>query len=442
MPVLRNPSGNPNAPAQHNQPSRKGRKAWRKNVDVTEVQKGLEDLNEEIIQGGVIAEKDSGDLFILDTVGDAANTKRVHKIKGLKADEIIAARSAVPAITSKKRSGDKTTDGILPVKRQRTNYVTHKELARIKKVADGHHESTVEVVDASYDPWAMDVTPTAAGATQEKKPNEWAVLEPPKAKTPSTLAKKPISLAANGKKIPAVAKPAGGFSYNPVVTDYITRLEQEGEKVVEAERKRLEAEAADLQKQMAAARSAAEAEAAEARADLSEWDEDSAWEGLESDAEGVVTKRPKRKTPAQRNKAKRRKEEERRKKHDAASVRKEQQAKHIKELAEAVEQRQQELALQKLEMSDGESDGNDMELRRRQLGKFKLPEKDLELVLPDELQESLRRLKPEGNLLKDRYRSLLVRGRMEARRKIPFRKQAKVKFTEKWTHKDFDITKL
>ncbi|KUI55218.1 hypothetical protein VP1G_02584 [Cytospora mali] len=440
MPVLRGATGNPNAPQQHSQPSRKGKKAWRKNVDVTQVQKGLEDLNEEIIQGGVIAEKESDDLFILDTVGNAANVKKVPKVKGLKADEIIAARSAVPAVSSKKRSGDKTTDGLLPVKRQRTNYVTRKELSRIKKVADGHHESTVEVVDAAYDPWAMDVTPTA-GAVEKPQKNEW-IPETIRAKVPSTLAKKPISLAANGKQVPAVAKPAGGYSYNPVVTDYINRLEEEGEKAVEAERKRLEAEAADLMKQEAAARSAAEAEAAEAKAEMSEWDEDSAWEGLESEAEGVMAKRPKRKTPAQRNKAKRRKEEERQKKHDAAAKRKEQQAKHIKELAEAVELKQQELALQKMEMSDGESEGNDMELRRRQLGKFKLPEKDLELVLPDELQESLRRLKPEGNLLKERYRSLLVRGRLEARRKIPFRKQAKVKFTEKWTHKDFDITKL
>ncbi|KAK7748934.1 hypothetical protein SLS53_000959 [Cytospora paraplurivora] len=441
MPVLKGATGNPNAPQQHSQPSRKGKKAWRKNVDVTEVQTGLENLNEEIIQGGVIAEKESTDLFVLDTLGDKANVKKVPKVKGLKADEIIAARSAVPAVSSKKRSGDKTTDGILPVKRQRTNYVTKKELSRIKKVADGHHESTVEVVDASYDPWAMDVTPTATAVNKVQERNEW-IPELVKAKTPSTLAKKPISLAANGKQIPAVAKPAGGYSYNPVVTDYLTRLEEEGEKAVEVERKRLEAEEADRKKQEAAARSAAEAEAAEAKAELSEWDEDSAWEGVESDAEGVLTKRPKRKTPAQRNKAKRRKEAERLARHQAASLRKEQQAKHIKELAEAVEERQRELTLQKMEMSDGESDGNELELRRRQLGKFKLPEKDLELVLPDELQESLRRLKPEGNLLKERYRSLLVRGRLEARRKIPFRKQAKVKWTEKWTHKDFDITKL
>lgn len=276
---------------------------------------------------------------------------------------------------------------------------------------------------------------------QKQDKNEW-IQEPDRAKAPSTLAKKPITLSANGKAVPAVPKPAGGYSYNPVVTDYMSRVEKEGEKALEAERKRREAAEAEQRRQEAAARSAAEAEAAEARAELSEWDEDSAWEGFESEAEGVNAKRPKRKTPAQRNKVKRRKAEEGRLKHEAAMKKKEVQARRIKELVEEVEQRRQELAVQKMEMSDGESEGNDEELRRRQLGKFKLPEKDLELVLPDELQESLRLLKPEGNLLKDRYRSMLVRGKMEARRKIPFHKKAKVKFTEKWTHKDFDISRI
>lgn len=267
------------------------------------------------------------------------------------------------------------------------------------------------------------------------------MAEPPKAKAPSTLAKKPVTLAANGKSVPAVKKPDGGYSYNPVVTDYMTRLERESEKAVEAERQRQEAEEADRLRQEASARSAAEAEAAEAKAELSEWDEDSAWEGS-SEAEGISVKRPKRKTPAQRNKVKRRKAEEGRLKHEANLRKVEQQAKRIKEITEQVEQRQMALAVQKMEMSDGEDEGNDEELRRKQLGRFKLPEKDLELLLPDELQDSLRLLKPEGNLLKDRYRSLLVRGKLEARQNRPFHRQAKVKFTEKWTHKDFDIEKL
>lgn len=386
---------------------------------------------------GVIAEKESSELFTLDVAGDAELTKRFskHVKKGLKADEIIAQRSAVPAVSLRKRPGDKTTDGILPVKRQRTTYVTHKELTRIKKVADGHHDQTVAVVDAEYDVWAE--------PEEEPKSEEEAafVRKAEKVKKPKTLGQQPISLAASGKAIPAVPKPKGGHSYNPAFTDYQDRLIEESEKAVEAERKRLEELEAERIKMEAAARSAAEAEAAEARADLSEWEDDSAWEGFESAGEelSVKVKRPRRKTQAERNRINRRKEEERKAKHEAAMKRKRAQEERIKQIALEVAEKERQMALEKVEMSDASEEGDDLELRRRQLGKFKLPEKDLELVLPDELQDSLRLLKPEGNLLKDRYRSMLVRGKMESRRKIPFRKQAKTKVTEKWTYKDFSI---
>ena len=39
------------APQQHKQPSRKGKKAWRKNVDVTDIQVGLDEAREEVING-------------------------------------------------------------------------------------------------------------------------------------------------------------------------------------------------------------------------------------------------------------------------------------------------------------------------------------------------------------------------------------------------------
>ncbi|KAJ4294737.1 hypothetical protein N0V88_004971 [Collariella sp. IMI 366227] len=276
------------------------KKAWRKNVDISEVQTGLEELNEQIIKGGVIAEKASDELFTIDVEGDAELPKRFNKhvSKGLKADEIIARRSAVPAVAPRKRAGDKTTDGVLPVKRQRTGYVTHKELTRIKRVADGHHQKTVAV-----------------------------------------------------------------------------------------------------------------AEAAEARADLSEWEDDSAWEGFESAGEelSVKAKRPRRKTQAERNRIKRRKEAEADAKHNAAMKKKVSQAERIKQIALEVAEKERQMELEKVEMSDASE------------------------------EDSLRLLKPEGNLLKDRYRSMLVRGKMEVRRKIPFRKQARTKVTEKWTYKDFRL---
>jgi nucleolar protein 53 len=39
------------APQQYKQPSRKGKKAWRKHVDVSDVQEGLQLVREEEIKG-------------------------------------------------------------------------------------------------------------------------------------------------------------------------------------------------------------------------------------------------------------------------------------------------------------------------------------------------------------------------------------------------------
>lgn len=54
MPVLNPRTASTEAPATYKQPSRKGKKAWRKNIDITDVTKGLEELNEEIIKGLVL----------------------------------------------------------------------------------------------------------------------------------------------------------------------------------------------------------------------------------------------------------------------------------------------------------------------------------------------------------------------------------------------------
>lgn len=333
--------------------------------------------------------------------------------------------------------------------------MTQKELARLKKVADGHHAETVTIKEATYDLWGAAPTTKAIAATAlpADKDDQYSFIpRVPGAKVPATMKHAPISLAANGKAVPAIAKPKGDLSYNPAFEDYESRLTLEGNKAVEAEKKRLADEEAERIRLEGVARSAAEADEAAAREALSQWDEDSAWEGFQSGAEtdkdnedddATSAKRPKRKTPAQRNRANRRKEAEGKEKHEATMRRKQAQAKNIEKLlAEDKFKHEQALALAAAaqdQSDDDDESGDDDVLRRRQLGKFHLPEKDLELMLPDELPDSLRLLKPEGNLLKDRYRSLLVRGKVEARRKRPFRKQVKAKITEKWAHKDFHL---
>ncbi|PNH51922.1 hypothetical protein VD0003_g5374 [Verticillium dahliae] len=449
MPVLKPLSGSTEAPQQHKQPSRKGKKAWRKNVDLTEVEQGLDALNDEIIRGGVAAEKDSADLFAIDTVGETDPKKKQRVTKTLRADEIIAQRSAVPAVSLRKRPAPKTSDGLLPTKRARKDWVSAAELARLRRVADGQAPSTIDVQPATYDVWAAP-PPVEKPVVERAEDNFIPAKEMPK--PPRTLRHKPVSLAASGKTVRAVAKPKGGHSYTPLFEDYAARLEVESAKAVEAEKKRLAKEEETRLREEAIARSAAEADAAEARANLSEWDEDSAWEGFETDAEGsdaegvsAPSKPRKRKTTVQRNRIKRRRAEEGLKKHESKIKARDEQTKRIREIASEIAERDafvQALVAQQAEVdsSDEEDDGaGEVVLRRKKLGKSKLPEGDLELVLPDELQDSLRRLRPEGNLLKDRYRSLLVRGKVESRRRIAFHKAPKVKYSEKWSYKDFRL---
>jgi nucleolar protein 53 len=68
-----------------------------------------------------------------------------------------------------------------------------------------------------------------------------------------------------------------------------------------------------------------------------------------------------------------------------------------------------------------------------------IPEAPLEVVLPDELRDSLRLLKPEGNLLKDRFRSMMIRGKLESRRPVAYGKQKKYTVSEKWSYKDWEL---
>ncbi|KAE8375468.1 hypothetical protein BDV26DRAFT_283457 [Aspergillus bertholletiae] len=421
------------APKQFSQPSRKGKKAWRKNVDVTEVQEGLRLLKDEEIKGGVLAEKPSEELFTFDTTGSAEIRKALEKQhKPLKSQEIIAQRSAIPAVDTRKRNNSKLTDGVIEpkTKKHKSDWVTRKDWLRLKQVAKEGKPTKQVAAGEFYDPWADD---------EDQKPVEdpqFDFLEKPKSKVaPVTLKEAPISLAANGKVVPAVRMPNAGTSYNPTFEDWDKLLQEQGAKAVEAEKKRLEEERKEEERQRMIA---------EAKDDdgMVKSDDESAWEGFESEYETpdwLKKKRPERKTKAQRNKIKRRKEAERQAKWEAQMKKKEDQLEQARAITEKVEQQE----LERAESSNSEGEGDDTVLRRKPLGgKIYAPEQKLEVVLPDELQDSLRLLKPEGNLLDDRFRTLIVQGKLESRKPVSQPKKAKRKVTVKWGHKDFKVPGL
>lgn len=434
------------APAQHKQPSRKGKKAWRKNVDVTQVQEGLEALREEVILGGPIAEKPSEELFAVDTIG-SEEIKKKHKLqKPLTADKILAQRSAVRAVDSRKRpTNSRTTDGINEPssKRQKQDWVSKKEIARIRDSLQGGSQLTTarleEDESPAFDLWsggaAVATVPTKGGLVKQIPAELAEYVDAVRAKVaPETLKQAANPMTASGRPVKAVKDPKAGSSYNPTFEDWDASLTREGEKEAEAERKRRAAAVAEAEKEARVA--------AASNDDVNyQTDPESAWEGFETDREDsfLRTKRPERKTQAQRNKIKRRQEADRLAKHEQRMANKKKQAREIEAALKAGKNVVAEKMIAEAEQYPSDSDDDDL-LRRRRLGTAAIPAKSLEVVLPDELQESLRRLRPEGNLLNDRFRNLLVNGKLESRKPILQPKKAKRFITEKWTYKDFSVS--
>lgn len=93
-------------PAQYKQPSRKGKKSWRKNIDLSATEAALEDIREQERAVGAPAYTQANDqLFVEDRRGQETQLARQAREKRkLKSQEILEARSAVPAIHQRARS--------------------------------------------------------------------------------------------------------------------------------------------------------------------------------------------------------------------------------------------------------------------------------------------------------------------------------------------------
>lgn len=273
----------------------------------------------------------------------------------------------MPAVDSRKRS--RVTDGIFEPskKRQKRDGVSHVVYERLRRIAYGNYNAskvTVRTDDSPhYDPWA----PTDEESTQDAR---FSYLDKPKAiRAPPTLNEAPISLVVGPDPFPAVLHPKAGMSYNPLFQDWNELLMQEGKKEVEAEERRLREVAEEKTKKDRIAAAAAAASNEEA---AFQTEDESAWEGFESEFEESIwlkKRRPERKTPAERNKIKRRKAAERQAKCDLQLKIRAQQAHAIKEIARRVENEVDARMSKTQKEMPPSAEMSDRNVRRRKLGK-------------------------------------------------------------------------
>ncbi|WVN87578.1 uncharacterized protein L203_102761 [Cryptococcus depauperatus CBS 7841] len=422
------------APATHSQTSRKGKKAWRKNIDISKIEEAFENaLEEERMTGGSFAAKSNDQLYVVDTVGDStvgAKAKRQHK--PLRSLAVLQERSAVPPLTSR----------ITPKPAKTTcTVVSQKEKNRLKRIArktqafsDGTGLTSADIKTngpADKDVWKE----------EEEEPSELLgnfakeTLSKGKIRAPVTVQRQRENYLSTTSRF--LETPSAGVSYNPSAESH-SHLINEAYKE-EVDRLRLEEERSFMIEKYGSvieARKQMAGESAEGMI-IGEGETDSE---EEQDAEGFLTKKlSKRKTTAQRNRIARQRALE-------AAIRAEKERHKLASSVSSLAAFKRDVEARQRSQMEKERVGKLAKKEKERLGKhegekfgkYRIQKKSVEVQLGEDLAESLRQIKPEGNLFKDRFLSLQKRALIEPRQPVlPRKRSLKTKQYEKHAYKRF-----
>lgn len=406
------------------QPSRKGRKAWRKNIDIQDVESGLQTAREKEILLGTNHTED----FIIDETPTEA---RKSTAKKLKTHEILTNKSKIPALVNPKESkkvqnnriqGVKKTDVLKLVKLSGGKYKNEsRTLARIEK------DGLINV--SNKDIWDEPEVPEQQ--PEDKLPEEFtSTAEVTRATVvPKTLKKAPIKITENDLTEKVVH---AGKSYNPSLESWKDLINKEYDveykreltrQQMEEHREKIKALTQTLDDNMLSDSDDEEEE--EEVAKVEENDEEGEDFKLSINKPTVV----KIKTKTKRNREAKHKKR----------VELEQNLKDLKKQLKDLSNLDELLQKQQKEEEDAkkEEPATKKQKKDKKLFKYNPVQRALEVKLSHELTNNLKNLKPEGNLFYDQMLSLQSSGKIEARVPVAKKKKYTPKVTEKWTYKDF-----
>ncbi|XP_075692342.1 ribosome biogenesis protein NOP53 [Rhinoderma darwinii] len=411
--------------------NRNKKKNWKKHIDVCDVEEFMDDVRlQERTVGGLLAEKANENLFFVDTGKNKKGGRKLKKrIKPLRIDLILQPDSKVPApkdILShqvpngrklkRKREREEKLEkrGILP----RTDRLL---LAQDKSTSAPKDEANNNPARGFYDLWAQQNPLDIAVEGQD----QWYLEQTKKSrvKRPERMNKKPSEL-------PAVEVVAPGASYNPSYESHQTLLL----KAHEVEVKKLKEEE-KLNRQLKFP-TKAEAPTEESKLRelceglVEESDDDDDPSGVEGKPEqkAISLPRRERKTERQRKKEKEAKTLKARQETEKTERLRRQGLFQLKSIQTTLKSRQNEL-LRRKKLRDENRKAKALQPKR--LGRLKYQEPDIDILLSEELTDSLRKLKPEGSVTKDRFKSFQKRNLIEPRERAKFKRLLKVKYVEK-----------
>ncbi|CAI9553330.1 unnamed protein product [Staurois parvus] len=245
--------------------------------------------------------------------------------------------------------------------------------------------------------------------------------------TKKSRIKRPGRLNKKPSELPAVEVAAPGASYNPTFESHQVLLL----KAHEVEVKKLKQEE-KVERQLKLP-TGAEVPTEESRLQelcegLVEESDNDMEEAESEEQQTVALPQKERKTERQRKKAKEAKILKAQQEAEKTDRQRRQGLFQLKSIHASLKSRQSELLRRK---QLREEKRKLQALQPRRLGRLKYQEPDIDVLLSEELTDSLRKLKPEGSLAKDRFKSFQKRNLIEPRERAKFKRKLKVKYVEK-----------
>ncbi|KAM4627930.1 ribosome biogenesis protein NOP53 isoform 2-T2 [Polymixia lowei] len=412
------------------------KKNWSKHSDIQDVEEFLDDVRlQERKTGGLISEKSDDSLFFLDA-GPENKTKTTQKVepidgkkrKGkasrpLRVDLILQQDSVVPPpkdVLSYQQPNAKklrriaqkaeqlAAKGVVP--RRQRQVLNRRPVARTTKKAVTEANNNPE--RPFYDIWGEEPKETA---------DPWYLQQ-----TGKKLVKRPEKMNEKPSVLPAVEVIAPGGSYNPDFFAHQDLLLEAHEVEVKKQK-----EEQKIQRQLAVNkedRATEETVFQEQVEGLVEEEEVEEPDAEEDDVPVGAIALGLKKTERQRKKERAEKIKEQNRLANRQKTDQHQQLFQLRSIKATLKRRAQRTSeRQKQRKAKQEA----QKAQPRRLGKLKFKAQDLEVQLSDELAGSLRRLKPEGSILKDRFKSLQKRNLIEPRERAKFVRRLKVKYVEK-----------
>lgn len=384
-----------------NQPSRKGKKAWRKNVDVEDIESGLESRRD---KERLIGDED----FVIDNAPDSS-----VKEKKLKSTEILTNKSKVaPLVNIRTKSSSNRIQGVSKtdlLKLINLNGGKYKLNSKAKARID--NDGLINVT--SKDLWGA--APVDPRPDELKNASSSDYTHP--SKIPLTLQEAPLSIIENDltKKIIHAGK-----SYNPSLQSWKELIEKEY--TIESKRELTRQQLKEHKERIQFIVDTINGNDFESDEEVENQEDEKVELGDESNSLSI--NKPtvvKIKTKSKRNAL----------------------AKHKKRLELEKEVKFLKNQIRELSNLDNilseqlaEKPVRNKRVRNK-VFKYDALIQPLEVKLSDELNSNLKNVKPEGNLLYDTMLNLQSTGKIEARIPVAKRRRYTPKITEKWTSKDF-----